>query len=83
MCLHSIPHILPLLCAVDRVWEDVFLILQHLSARNRWAKPVAGSASSPHSVFDAGDGVLAAWFLAGLLLGPAPGKELVLLQICS
>lgn len=68
----------PLLCAVGRGWEDVFLILQHQSTRSRWAEPVAESASSPHRIFGKGDEMLEAWTLAGLMLGPDPGMRLVL-----
>lgn len=63
----------PLLCAVGRRWEDVFLILQHQSTRSRWAEPVAESASSPRSIFGKGEEMLEAWSLAGLLLGHQVG----------
>lgn len=63
----------PLLCAVGRRWEDVFLILQHQSTRSRWAEPVAESASSPRSIFGKGEEMLEAWSLAGHLLGHQVG----------
>lgn len=77
-CVPSLATSPPLLCAVGRGWEDVFLILQHQSIRSRWAEPVAEPTSSPCSVFGKGEEMLEAWSLAGLLLGPDPGTRLVL-----